>query len=269
MKKDNYHIAFINLDHRRDRLLHMEHQLTVAGIEANRVRGMYPNEYIGDEARVRKMRNRTPGAIGCHFSQVRIMREAQAFDRHAWIMEDDCVFCSDFQTRMDYIEKWMESHEWDIFYLGSSVHIGPPWWHKKGHRERELENCTCTLERDAETTEDPRVLRCYGIFATFNYIVNKKSIQKVVDELDKILPESIGIDWAMIALGTKLKQFCFVPGCVRQMTNQSDIGNGITNWDGFLKLNGTFENSAYVYQDKMEDFNPTTFEWKECQMNQR
>lgn len=264
MNSDKYHIAFVNLDHRVDRLNHMGKELAQAGISASRVRGMLPQEYTGDESKVRKMRNRTPGAIGCYLSQLRIMKDALAFNRHAWVMEDDLIFCSDFQERMKLIEAWMQTHEWDIFYLGSSVHVNPPWWHRHGHRERELEDCRCQLGRDAETTDDPRVLRCYGIFATFAYIVNKDSLSKVIDSLERIMPKSIGIDWSMIALGEELKQFCFVPGSVRQMDNQSDIGSGMTMWSGFLQLNGTKENSAYVYQDKMENFDPLTFNWAEC-----
>lgn len=266
MNKDAYHIAFINLDHRTDRLTHMEAQLATAGIEAIRVRGMLPHEYTGDRNRVLKMQNRTPGAIGCHFSQVRIMKEARAINRHAWVMEDDLIFCSDFQKRMDYIETWMTSHEWDVIWLGASFHVNPPWWHRNGHRERELE-CSCTLGRDAETTDDPHMMRTYGAFATFCYIVNKDSIDKIVGMLDEYLPMSIGIDWLFIKLSPQLKCYSFVPGCVRQMDNQSDIGNGMTMWSGFLQLNGTKENSSYVYQDRMDDFDPTKFIWKECQMN--
>jgi len=43
---------------------------------------------------------------------------------------------------------------------------------------------------------------------------------------------------------------------VMQMDNKSDIGNGDTIWSGQLK------NGAYVFQDKMEDFDPTTYKWK-------
>lgn len=264
MKFAGAYKGFLNLSHRTDRLAHMTEQLNRVGIDAVRHAGKLPHEVDQHNPKYQKMFRRTPGAIGCHLGQVEIMKTALIQQRDAVVFEDDCVFCEDFQKRIEYIEKWTDTHDWDVFYLGSSVHVGPPWWHRTGHRERELEECNCTLNRDAETTDDPRVLRCYGIFATFAYIVNKDSIQKVVDALDEITPRSIGIDWAMIALGHRIKQFCFVPGLVRQMTNQSDIGNGITNWDGFLKLNGTFENSAYVYQNRMEDFDPLTFNWQEC-----
>lgn len=263
MNTNNYHIGFVNLNHRTDRLANMEKELGRLNIQANRIPGMLPHEYHGP-VNVEKMRRRTPGAIGCYMSQLRVMKEALMAGRHAWVMEDDLHFCEDFHERFDLIEKWMETHEWDVFYLGSSVHIGPPWWHKRGHRERELEECKCQLNRDAECTDDPRVLRVYGAFATFAYIVNVKILEKVINALEEIMPRSIGIDWSMIALGTKLNQFCFVPGLVRQIDNRSDIGSGDTIWSGFLQLNGTRENSAYVYQEKISDFDPLTFDWKEC-----
>jgi len=269
MKKDTYHIAFVNLPHRTDRLTHMEGQLATLGIEANRLRGMYPQEYTGPEHLVKKMRLRTPGAIGCHLSQVRIMKEALAFDRHAWVMEDDLIFCSDFHERLNHIENWIEAkgwEAWDVFWLGSSFHVNPPWWHRKGHRERELEDCTCELHRDAETTDDQRIMRTYGAFCTFAYIVNKRSIAKILGMFEQHLHTSIGIDWLFIKLQPQLKCFSFVPGLVRQMDNISDIGSGMTNWSGFLQLNGTKENSAYVYQDKMGDFDPSTFNWGECKI---
>lgn len=263
MNSDQYHIKFVNLAHRADRLAHMTDQLSRAGIVAERFDGIDWRSRRWDH-KWNTMLNRTPGACGCHESQVSIMREALGDGKHAVVFEDDCVFCSDFQERFAHIQTWLDTHDWDVFYLGASVHVGPPWWHKTGH-SHELPDCNCTLNRDAETTDDPHVLRCYGIFATFAYIVNKNSLSKVIDALEEIKPKSMGIDWSMIALGHKLKQFCFVPGCVRQYSNQSDIGNGVTNWDGFLKLNGTFENSAYVFQDKMTDLDPKTFAWKEAQ----
>lgn len=263
MKTEDYHIGFVNLDHRTDRLLKMTNELKRLDIDAHIIRGMYPQEY-NESFNVDRMRRRTPGAIGCHFSQRRIMIQARALEKHAWVMEDDLHFCEDFHERFDEIEAWMETHDWDIFYLGSSVHIGPPWWHKKGHRERELESCDCNLNRDAECTENPRFLRVYGAFATFAYIVNKNSLPKIIDLLDAHVHESIGIDWLMIRLGAQTKQFCYVPGLVRQIDNKSDIGSGDTIWSGFLQLNGTKENSAYVFQERKEMFDPSNFNWQEA-----
>jgi hypothetical protein len=52
-----------------------------------------------------------------------------------------------------------------------------------------------------------------------------------------------------------------VPGSVKQIDNLSDIGNGMTIFSGFSRLNGTEENSRYWYQENMNDFNPETFKW--------
>lgn len=259
----NYYARFVNLPHRTDRLAHMQEQLSrITRFKAEPIRGMYPHEYTGDQSKVEVMRRRTPGAIGCHMSQVRIMKEARAFGQPALVMEDDIVFCQDFDERMAYIEKWMESHEWDVFWLGSSFHCNPPFWHRRGGSGMPP-NCSAELGYDAKLTDDPRIIRTFGAFVTFAYIVNVESIDKILSLFDQHLQESIGIDWLFCKLQPQLKCFSFLPGMVKQMDNQSDIGSGETIWSGFLKLNGTYENSAYVYQERMEQFDPSSFNWAE------
>ena len=105
-------------------------------------------------------------------------------------------------------------------------------------------------------TDDPRIIRTYGCFCTYAYIINKNSLEKIIKLLDENVHLSMGIDWLFILLQPRLKTFAFVPGMVKQMDNQSDIGDGITVFSGFSKLNGTEENSRYWWQNKMEDFNP-------------
>ena len=232
----------------------MQGQLYKAGIEAERVAGLLPHEVDVDPRKTRVMQNRTPGAIGCHYSQVSIMEEALRQGKHAWVMEDDLVFCDDFQDRIAYVDAWKENNDWDIFWLGGTFH-SPPWWHKPGHN-RELPQCNCTIGKDVEPTDDPRIVRTYGCFCTYAYIINKNSLEKIIKMLDENVHLSMGIDWLFILLQPRLKTFAFVPGMVKQMDNQSDIGDGITVFSGFSKLNGTEENSRYWWQNKMEDFNP-------------
>jgi len=260
-----YYASFVNMDHRTDRLQHMRQQLDRIGIDAVRTKGMRPDDVfklgLTTPEKVGVMLRRTEGAIGCHFSQVQVMKDALALGKHAFVMEDDLVFCEDFNERMEYISKWSETHQWDVIWLGASFHV-PPYWHTKGGSQDRRNNCSAELGFDCETTDDPRMIRTYGAFATFAYIVNVNSIHKILDLFDQHIHESIGIDWLFIKLQPQLKCFSFVPGCVKQMDNMSDIGHGITKWSGFLKLNGTLENSAYVYQERIDDFNPTTFKWK-------
>jgi GR25 family glycosyltransferase involved in LPS biosynthesis len=252
--------SFINLDHRTDRLSHMTNELLRVGLHAERLRGMPLHEYSGDRSKLLTMQQRTPGAIGCHFSQVAVMQKAFDRDQHAFVMEDDLVFCSDIQARLDYISQWLEGREWDVFWLGGTFH-SPAFWHPHG-RSKMNPDCSANLGRDCERTDDPRIMRTYGAFSTFAYIVNKKSIQKILGMFDNNIHESIGIDWLFIKLQPQLSCYAFVPGCVKQIDNQSDIGNGITRFSGFAKLNGTEENSRYWFQDNMNDFDPNTFQWR-------
>ena len=243
-------MSFVNLDHRRDRLVHMEQELARVGISAVRMRGMLPEETIKshhlDTTRLQVMQNRTPGAIGCHYAQVRIMQEALHQGKHAFVMEDDLIFCSDFKERMDYISRFLEGRKWDVIWLGGTFHVNPPWWHKDD------------LGRDAELTDDPRILRTFGAFSTHAYIVNSSSLEEILRRLEGLVPLSMGIDWAFIQMQPSLQTFAFVPGSIIQMDNQSDIGRGKTVFSGFRRL------GPYWFADRMEDFDPMKFDWREA-----
>ena len=264
MTINDFYVSFVNMDHRTDRLNHMSEQLKRIQLNAVRTCGMKPHDVIERKIatpdQCGTMLRRTQGAVGCHFSQVQIMRDALERDRHAFVMEDDLVFCEDFNERLAYIFNWMDTHEWDVIWLGASFHV-PPYWHNVGGSLDRRNNCSANLGRDCETTDDERMIRTWGAFATFAYLVNKNSVDKIMGMFDEHISTSIGIDWLFIKLQPQLKCFSFVPGCVKQMDSQSDIGDGVTRWSGFLQLNGTRENSAYVYQEKMTDFNPNTFQW--------
>lgn len=257
----NTYNAYINLDHRIDRREHMERELARVGIQAERVGAINAKgTAIELTPNYQVMRNRTPGAIGCHMSQCLVMVTARDKEKHAFVMEDDLIFCTDIKERLEHIEKFTDAREWDVIWLGGTFH-SPAFWHPRGP-SRMKPDCSANLGRDCEPTDDHRMMRTYGAFSTFAYIVNYHSIEKILALFDKHLHESIGIDWLFIKLQPQLKCFAYVPGCVKQMDNQSDIGNGITKFSGFAQLNGTIENSRYWFQDRKEDFDPTNFVWK-------
>lgn len=242
----NTYCSFVNLDHRTDRLAHMNYQLNRIGLEATRTPGMMPNLFPY-ERKTMVMRNRTPGAIGCHYSQVSIMERALSLNMNALVMEDDLVFCQDFEKRMGIIQDFMNANEWDIFWLGGTYHHDH-YWHKSvngRHINRDLRQCNCRLNRDYEPTNHSNIVRTYGCFSTFAYIVNVNSLRKVLDLLEQNVHLSMGIDWLFILLQPQLKTFAFNPGCVKQIDNQSDIGTGITMFSGFSKL------GKHWYQDLM------------------
>lgn len=257
----NYYAAYLNLLHRVDRKLHMEKELHRVGIKADRIDGKYPIEFDQNDPRLKVMRDRTPGAIPCHFGQVDIMEKALDFGKNAFVMEDDLIFCSDFDKRMAIIDEFLEGIEWDIFWLGGTFHKNPTW-HKLDYSRLPLEDkvphkhenmkgiCHCTLNRDWQPTFHERIVRTYGIWSTYAYIVNVNSIEKILTFLDKNLHLSIGIDWLMILGQPEWRTYCFLPGMVKQYDNESNIGNGITKFSGFAGLGG------YWWQDRMEQFNP-------------
>lgn len=260
-----YFASFINLDTRQDRLTHMTKELSRVGIEAVRQRGIPWKETDYDDPKYIKMLTRTPGAIGCHLSQVEVMKKAFEVGKHAWVMEDDLIFATDFQERLKYIERWLTDKPWDVFWLGATFH-SPAFWHKIG-KSGMPPDCSAQLGKDFDHTDDPRIKRTYGAFCTYAYIVNYSSIKKILALFDKHIHESIGIDWLFIKLQPQLKCYAFIPGSVIQYDNVSDIGFNAdgtpvkTMFSGFSKLNGTKENSAYWFQDRMENFNTDTFQW--------
>jgi GR25 family glycosyltransferase involved in LPS biosynthesis len=256
---DECYASFVNLDRRPDRRAKMVNELLTHGLTAVRTRGMLPEEYKGSPAQIQAMWDRPQkGAIGCHFSQVKVMREAWSRHQHAFVMEDDLVFCEDFGERMDIITAFCQTHPWDVIFLGGTFHINPPYWNKP-------------LGKDAEQTDHPRMMRTYGAFCTYAYIVNVIALPKILRTMDLLLPRSIGIDHLFIMMQPKLNAYAFVPGCIKQYDHVSDIGvdahgrpGGMTVFSNFAKLNGTVENSAYWWQNKMTDFDPTTFNWHEA-----
>lgn len=247
MIKDCY-ASFVNLDHRTDRLETMRETLASAGISAERTRGILPDEVTWiPKNRVETMRRRTPGAIGCHAAQVSIMLKAHELKKHAFVMEDDLVFCDDFHERMAIAEEILSHRPWDVLWLGGTFHVNPPVWHKED------------LGRDAELLpETDRLIRTFGAFSTHAYIVNAKSLGRVLNLLDSVLDRTIGIDWSFIQLEPALDTYAFVPGCVKQYDNQSDIGRGVTRFSGFARL------GPYWWQPRMEDFDPKAFDWSEA-----
>lgn len=260
---DSY-ISFVNLDHRTDRIDHITKELSRVGIQAERTRGIYPHEFDVNDLRHQVMRKRTIGAIGCYQSQLNVMKKALELNKHAFVLEDDCWFCDDFLERIDYIDKWYHSigslrghRQFDVIWLGGTFHVGGkgPYWH------------THDLGRDAQLTDDPRIIRTFGAFSTHCYIVHKDSLVKVIHQLEEWMSKSMGIDWSFIQMEPFLNTYSFVPGCVKQIDNISDQvpgANTITRFSKFEKLNGTIENSRYWWQPLMSDFDPTTFDWAEA-----
>lgn len=243
----NLHVRYINLDHRKDRDDHMKKELERCGVEATRMPGLNWRDAHYEHPKYRTMFGRTPGAIGCYESQMKVLREAFANSKHAMVLEDDLVFCSDWQERLAVIEEFTKSTDWDVIWLGGTVHRDRPYWHSQPHNKL-LTDCDCEYNCDCAPSQHPRFLRAYGAFSTHAYIVNVSSIPEILSRLEMELPGSIGIDYSFIRMQPTLKTYTFVPGCVKQIDNESDIGIGITHFSRFSKL------GSHWWADKMSDY---------------
>jgi glycosyltransferase involved in cell wall biosynthesis len=244
---NNVYCSYVNLDSRPDRNLSMINELKKVNINAIRTRGLLPNEVNQPYDKIAVMQKRTPGAIGCHFSQISVMQNALKLNKHALVLEDDLVFCEDFNDRLNDISDFLENNDWDVFWLGGTYHI-PAQWHDLNHTNSELKKCDCNLGTDAEPTHVKEIVRTYGCWSTYAYIVNKDKLNHILDLLDCNVYQSIGIDWLFIKLQPILKTYAYVPGCVKQYDNQSNIGKGVTVFSAFSNLGN------HWYQDKKDNF---------------
>lgn len=245
---DDAYISYLNLDHRVDRREHMEREMAAVGLRAERTRGgrMYEGDPNFAPTTIRN--GTTPGTEGCYMGQLAIMEEAWNRGQHAFVMEDDVVFCSDFWDRMKLVQAFLSSHPWDVFWFGATFHVNPPVWHKDD------------LGRDVELTKTDRIVRTYGCWSTYAYLVNRTSIKKITTAHRTLLPTSIGIDTTFIEMQPELYTYAFVPGCVKQFDSWSDIGNDMTVFSNFEKL------GPYWWQDRMEHFDPDAYEWAEARV---
>lgn len=244
---DKIYMSFCNLDSRPDRQEKMLAELVRVGVPMVKTRSfpwqeLYENFSDEEKEKVDVMYKRTPGAIGCYYSQMEVMREALRQGKHAIVLEDDLVFCNDFPSRLHIIYKFLNQHEWDVFWFGGTYH-NEPHWHKSvegKHTHPELQQCNCTLNRDWEETLNPNIVKTFGAFSTHAYMVNKDRLEHILNVLEHRMSISIGIDWSFILEQPNLNCFAFNPGCIKQYDSMSDISKGMANQSGFAKLGKHF-----------------------------
>lgn len=248
----NCYTKYINLDHRVDRRNHMENELAKYDIVAERYPAIKTSERKWDPNKIKTMKKYgREGTIGCYYSQLECMQSAVGLNKDVFIMEDDLIFCSDINERMKEIEIFLNNNIWDIFWLGSTVHINPCVWHSGNHPEL----LGSHLGKDAEPTNNPRIMRTYGCWSTYAYVINKDSLNKIIYLLDSNISEMGAIDKLFIKLQPQLYTYSYIPGCVKQLDGYSDIINTINQFSFFSTLGG------HWWQDKKENFNPNNIIW--------
>lgn len=211
---------YINLDARTDRRAHIETELLRVGITAERFSAIGPSKWEGKRPSPTIHRKRRPGNSGCYKSHASLMSRIAISQRNTLILEDDCLFCDDFSTRLSYIASHLPP-VWDIFFLNATFHYPTPYWHKTG---------------DATPTVTPHIWRTFGLFGTQSYIVNARSASKILSMMRANLHHAYAIDHLFIRLQPRLQCFCFCPGLTTQYDNYSDITNKHAPFSGHHRL---------------------------------
>lgn len=232
IKRENINFYFINLDWRHDRLLHAQSELKKHNVNANRFRAFdnLTNCEIPFNSTI------SDGQKKCYRSHYSLIKEYDTnSDKILGIFEDDVILCDDFNDRFEYIEKNFDL-EWDIFFLSSFYHLNtdPQRWNTGG---------------DYELTGIKYIHRVYGSFCGHSYLINPRSIPKIIDLLDSVISQSRAIDHSFILIEPKLNCFSFTPGMANQLTNESNTDGGIKDQNAFLKIIG-----PHYYANQLSDF---------------
>ena len=218
---DNIDFYFINLDKRTDRLSHITNELSKINLNATKFKAIENTH--GYNINFGKSFN--DGQKKCYLSHYSLIKNYDLnSDKILGIFEDDVIFCEDFLDRFKYIEDYFNL-DWDIFYLSSFYHLNDDKkrWNQNG---------------DFEKTNIKYIHRVYGSFCCHSYLINPKSIPKIIKLLDEVVNESYAIDHALILIQPKLNCYSFTPGMTTQLTNASDTDGGIRDQTHFKNILG-------------------------------
>jgi|688.fasta_scaffold34966_1 glycosyl transferase family 25 len=196
---DIQHAFYINLDSRPDRKQHVERQLGIIGINAQRFKAI-------------KLQN---GALGCSMSHLKLIETAKENNwPHILVVEDDILFTNP-SLFVQQCNKFLSTHkEFDVALIsGNNV---PPY--------REIDD-TCVQVTKCQTTTGYLVQNHYFDTLIQNY---KMGIQNLMRE-----PENhriYAIDKFWFNLQVIHKWYLIIPLTVTQREDYSDIEKRPTNY---------------------------------------
>ena len=196
---DIQHAFYINLDSRPDRKQHVERQLGIIGINAQRFKAI-------------KLQN---GALGCSMSHLKLIETAKENNwPHILVVEDDILFTNP-SLFVQQFNLFLSTHkEFDVALIsGNNV---PPY--------REID-ATCVQVTKCQTTTGYLVQNHYFDTLIQNY---KMGIQNLMRE-----PENhriYAIDKFWFNLQAIHKWYLIIPLTVTQREDYSDIEKRPTNY---------------------------------------
>jgi len=201
--QDIQHAFYINLDHRTDRKTHIEEQLYLVGINAQRFNAV-------------KMDN---GLIGCSMSHLKILQQAiKEGWPHVAIIEDDTLFLDPglFVTQLNACFK--ARNKWDvILFAGNNI---PPF---------QVIDDTCVRVSHCQTTT-AYIVNGHYMETLANNI--KEGMQRLMREPEKHIIYAIDKYW--LQLQKKGYWFLITPLTVVQREDYSDIEKRVTNYSRMM-----------------------------------
>jgi glycosyl transferase, family 25 len=193
---------YINLEHRKDRLEHINQELSKIGIKGERVNAV--------KAQV--------GAIGCTLSHIRCLELAKQrnYD-YVFICEDDITFMNP-EVLLTNIKKFQENDEilWDMLIIGGNN--VPPY---------QKINDYCVRVFYCQTTTGYVVKKSYYDTLIKNFKESANLLMKNPTEEGK-KKYALDIYWKRL----QIQDFWYmiIPPTVTQYENYSDIENRETNY---------------------------------------
>lgn len=196
---DIKHAFYINLDTRPDRKQHVERQMTIIGINAERFKAI-------------KLTN---GALGCSMSHLKILETAKSNDwDHVLIVEDDIKFLNP-EVFIKQFNKFLEIHkEFDVALLaGNNM---PPF--------SNIDD-TCVKVSRCQTTTGYLVKNHYFDTLIHNY---RKGIEKLIKQPKEHILYALDKYWFHIQ--EKHNWYLITPLTVIQRADYSDIEKRPTDY---------------------------------------
>jgi GR25 family glycosyltransferase involved in LPS biosynthesis len=222
----------INLEHRHDKRERVESHLLQHDLKFEYFKALTANDntYFSYD----QIHRYTPGQLGCLLSHYELLSTYDT-DYILGIFEDDVQLCDDFSERMKYIEQNFNL-DWDIFFLSSFYHLNTDAnrWNEPG---------------DYEFTDIKYIHRVFGSFCTHAYLVNPKSIKKILKLMDEYMHQSYAVDHLYILIQPFLNAYSFTPGMATQAPGFTDIDNIVKDQSIFERIVG-----KHYFVNQLENF---------------
>ena len=146
-----------------------------------------------------------PGAIGCKYSHLQVISEAKKRDYgRILILEDDALFCEDFNNIFSSLVGALNIIDWDMLYLGANH-----------------ENIGEFISTN--------IRRCFTGYTTSSYILNSRMYDQILEEAPR---KKLEIDnYYVQCIQNKGKTYAITPNLVTQFESISDISGKHAKYD--------------------------------------